>query len=317
MLVNAANITEKKYQKLTIQVSLTAMSFSSLDTLNRKVLALEETVFDTDNSNFKVEEVITKILNENAFFKASYDEVEVLYDNHLSTFVPAPMFNEMYLGSYLQYNTKVYETDFFDFDSLSTYPIHNVYVPYVNINNIFVDHFGTFTYKHVSTILVSRLLERSKNIDDKKMFVHLAAHHFEIVVVQNQHLLLFNTFEYKTPEDLIYYLLFTAEQLNMNPEIFKLEFLGNIEENDAFYTIAYKYIRNVSILNTNDLQENNSLSTSQNLKHFILLQSWELYPENSKEDVFLHPKTFPFVRRPIWVKRRCLTSWIIIFILRI
>ena len=273
MLVNAANITEKKYQKLTIQVSLTAMSFSSLDTLNRKVLALEETVFDTDNSNFKVEEVITKILNENAFFKASYDEVEVLYDNHLSTFVPAPMFNEMYLGSYLQYNTKVYETDFFDFDTLSTYPIHNVYVPYVNINNIFVEHFGTFTYKHVSTVLVSRLLERSKNIDDKKMFVHMATNHFEIVVVQNQHLLLYNTFEYKTPEDLIYYLLFTAEQLNMNPESFKLEFLGNIEENDSFYKIAYKYIRNVSILNTSDLQEKNSLSTSQNLKHFILLQS--------------------------------------------
>jgi hypothetical protein len=273
MLVNAANITEKKYQKLTIQVSLTAMSFSSLDTLNHKVLTLEETIFDTDNSNFKLEEVITQILNENPIFKTSYDEVEVLYDNHLSTFVPAPMFNEMYLGSYLQYNTKVYETDFFDFDTLSTYPIHNVYVPYVNINNIFVEHFGTFTYKHVSTILVSRLLERSKNIDDKKMFVHLAVHHFEIVVVQNQHLLLYNTFEYKTPEDLIYYLLFTAEQLNMNPEIFKLEFLGNIEENDSFYKIAYKYIRNVSILNTNDLQENNSLTTSQNLKHFILLQS--------------------------------------------
>jgi hypothetical protein len=273
MLVNAANITEKKYQKLTIQVSLTSMSFSSLDTLNHKVLAVDETIFDTDNPSFKVEDVITQILNENPIFKATYDEVEVLYDNHLSTFVPAPMFNEMYLGSYLQYNTKVYETDFFDFDTLSTYPIHNVYVPYVNINNIFVDHFGTFTYKHVSTILVSRLLERSKNIDDRKMFVHMAAHHFEIVVVQNQHLLLYNTFEYKTPEDLIYYLLFTAEQLNMNPESFKLELLGNIDEYNAFYKIAYKYIRNVSILNTSDLQENNSLSNSENLKHFILLQS--------------------------------------------
>jgi Protein of unknown function (DUF3822) len=273
MLVNAANITEKKYQKLTIQVSLHSMSFCSLDTLNHKVLAFEEAVFDTANPNFKVEDSVTQILNENPIFEATYDDVEVLYDNQLSTFVPDPLFDESYLGSYLQYNTKVYETDFFDFDSLATYPIHNVYVPYVNINNIFVDHFGTFTYKHVSTILVSRLLERSKNIDDKKMFVHLAQHHFEIVVVQNQHLLLYNSFEYKTPEDLIYYLLFTAEQLNMNPESFKLEFLGNIAQDDAFYTIAYKYVRNVSLLNTSDLQENNSLSTSGNLKHFILLQS--------------------------------------------
>jgi len=258
---------------MTIQVSLIGMSFCTSDTLNSNVLAFENIEFDTSESTFKIEDTITNILNENPYFKESYDEIVVLYDNHLSTFVPEPLFDESYLGSYLQYNTKVYETDFFDFDTLTIAPIHNVFVPYVNINNVFVDYFGTFTYKHAATILVSRLLERSKNIDDKKMFVHMATNHFEIVVVQNQHLLLYNTFEYKTPEDLIYYLLFTAEQLNLNPEFFKLEFLGNIAEEDAFFKIAYKYIRNVSVLDVKDLQENNSLSTSENLKHFILLQS--------------------------------------------
>lgn len=317
MLVNAANITEKKYQKMAIQVSLTGISFDIFDTLNHKVLALESIDFDTTNPSFKIEDTITELLTDNTVFKERYDEVAVLYDNHLSTFVPEPLFDESYLGSYLQYNTKVYENDFFDFDTLTIAPIHNVFVPYVNINNILIDHFGTFTYKHVSTVLVSRLLERSKNNDDKKMFVHMASHHFEIVVVQNQHLLLYNTFEYQAPEDLIYYLLFTAEQLNLNPEVFKLEFLGNINEEDAYFKIAYKYIRNVSMLDVSDLKESNSLSTSETLKHFILLQSWELFLVNSKEDGFLHPKTFPFVQRLIWVKRRCLMSWIITFILKI
>ena len=273
MLVNAANITEKKYQKLTIQVSLNGMSFCTSDTLNHKILAVAQIEFDTTNPSFKIEDTITQQLNDNPILKERYDEVAVLYDNQLSTFVPEPLFDESYMGSYLQYNTKVYENDFFDFDTLTIAPIHNVFVPYVNINNIFIDHFGTFTYKHVASVLVSRLLERSKNIDDKKMFVHIASGHFEIVVVQNQHLLLFNTFEYKAPEDLIYYLLFTAEQLNLNPEIFKLEFLGNISEDDAYFKMAYKYIRNVSVLDVKDLQENNSLTTSENLKHFILLQS--------------------------------------------
>lgn len=317
MLVNAANITEKKYQKLTIQVSLTGMSFGIFDTLNSKFLDFENIEFDTSEPTFKIEDTIANILNENPHFKVSYDEIVVLYDNHLSTFVPGPLFDESYLGSYLQYNTKVFETDFFDYDTLTIAPIHNVFVPYVNINNIFIDHFGTFTYKHVSTVLVSRLLERSKNIDDKKMFVHMAKHHFEIVVVQNQHLLLYNTFEYKTPEDLIYYLLFTSEQLNLNPENFNLEFIGNIDEEDAFFKMAYKYIRKVSILYINDLKYNNSLSTSQNLRHFILLQSWESFLVNSKEDGFLLLKTFPFVPRPTWAKRHCSMSLIIIFILKI
>jgi len=85
--------------------------------------------------------------------------------------------------------------------------------------------------------------------------------------------MLFNAFDYKTPEDLIYYLLFTAEQLNMNPESFRLEFIGDISEDDAYFKIAYKYIRNVSIFDITDLQANNAFSTAENLKHFILFQS--------------------------------------------
>jgi hypothetical protein len=269
MLVNAANITEKKYKKLTVQVSLSGMTFSAFDTLNNKVLSVDEVAFD----DAKAEDSMETVLKENPLFQESYDEVIVLHENNLATFVPTPLFNEAYLGSYLQYNTKVFETDFFAFDALTTYSMNTVYIPYVNINNLFVDHFGNFTYKHVHTILVSRLLALSKNVDDKKMFVHMADGHFEIIIVQNQHLLLFNSFDYKTPEDLVYYLLFTAEQLNMNPESFKLEFIGDITETDAYFKIAYKYIRNVSIFDVSDLQSNNTFSTAENLKHFILFQS--------------------------------------------
>ena len=69
MLVNAANITEKKYQKLTIQVSLTGMSFCTSDTLNHIVLVLESILFDTANPNFKIEDTITELLTNNPVFK--------------------------------------------------------------------------------------------------------------------------------------------------------------------------------------------------------------------------------------------------------
>jgi hypothetical protein len=84
---------------------------------------------------------------------------------------------------------------------------------------------------------------------------------------------LFNSFEYQTPEDFIYYLLFTAEQLSLNPEIFQLELLGTITRNDPYYAMAYKYIRNVSFFDVSVLQERNNFSTAQNQKHYILFQS--------------------------------------------
>ncbi|HAH53861.1 MAG TPA: DUF3822 domain-containing protein, partial [Flavobacterium sp.] len=40
-----------------------------------------------------------------------------------------------------------------------------------------------------------------------------------------------------------------------------------------FYQLAFKYIRNISFFDVADLQKNNSFSTDQNLKYFILFQS--------------------------------------------
>jgi hypothetical protein len=121
--------------------------------------------------------------------------------------------------------------------------------------------------------LVSKLLELSKNVDEKQVFVHFSANKFEIIIVQNQKLLLFNSFDFVTKEDFIYYFLFTTEQLNLNPEHFKVFLLGEISEESELYQIAYKYVRNISLLDVSDLQKHNDFSTAQNLKHFILFQS--------------------------------------------
>jgi len=267
------NITDKKYKKLSIQVSLTGLSFCSFDTLNNSIISLNEVHFDTFHKATKIEELFSDAFRDFPELKDSYDEIQVIHTNNLSTFVPNALFDEQFLGSYLQYNTKVFETDFFAFDEIPNYQMNAVYIPYVNINNFFIDQFGSFDYKHANSILVSKLLDASKNNDAQKIMVHFNPGHFEIIVIQNQKLLLFNSFDYKTPEDFIYYLLFTAEQLNMNPESFKLELLGTISKDDAFYNIAYKYIRNVSFFDVSDLQKSNSFSTAQNQHYFILFNS--------------------------------------------
>ena len=267
------SIIEKKYKKLALQVSLTGLSFCCFDTLNKKILSYNEVHFDTFHKATKIEELFADAFSDFPELKDTYDEIVVIHNNTLSTFVPTALFDENFLGSYLQYNTKVFETDFFAFDEINNYQMNTVYIPYVNINNFFIDQFGSFDYKHANSILVSKLLDASKNNDNKKMIVHFNPGHFEIIVIQNQKLLLFNSFEYKTPEDFIYYLLFAAEQLNMNPESFQLELLGAISEEDDFYKIAFKYIGNVSFFNVTDLQKSNSFSTAQNQQHFILFNS--------------------------------------------
>jgi hypothetical protein len=269
----STNITDKNYKKLSLQVTLNGFSFCVVDALNNNVIVLKEIDFNDYPKSSKVEDHYWKAFHDHPELKEKYDEVVVLHDSNLDTFVPSALFDEEFLGSYLQYNTKVFETDFFAFDALPNYEMNHVYIPFVNINNYLLDHFSTFNYKHVNTILVSKLLELSKNVEEKQVFVHFSKNKFEIIVVQNQKLLLFNSFDFITKEDFIYYFLFTTEQLNLNPEHFKVQLLGLISEESELFEMAFKYVRNVSLLEVSNIENNNNLTIVEHLKHFILLQS--------------------------------------------
>lgn len=124
----------------------------------------------------------------------------------------------------------------------------SVYIPYVNVNNFLIDQFGTFNYKHYSTVLVENLLNKHIGSNKIRFFVNVATKHFEIIVCKNKKLVLYNTFEYKTKEDFIYYMLFVVEQLKLDVETLPLVLLGKINKESELYKITYKYIRNVSLL---------------------------------------------------------------------
>ena len=64
-------------------------------------------------------------------------------------------------------------------------------------------------------------------------------------MVEGKNLKFYNTFNHQAPEDFIYYLLFTCEQLQLNPETIEVVLIGEIEKKSALYSTTHKYIRNI------------------------------------------------------------------------
>jgi hypothetical protein len=92
----------------------------------------------------------------------------------------------------------------------------------------------------------------------------------------------------------ISFIMFYLAQLSLNPENFPLELIGNIDSESDFFKIAYKYIRNVALMDVDDLRWNNYFSEAENRNHFILFNSWESFQENTREDVYLPQKAYQF-----------------------
>ena len=231
---------------LSIQLSLDGFSFCIYNKIREEIGVFAVYEFqNTSNSPYKHLELVEQLYQQEILLHIKYESISVVHLNNLVTQVPQPIFDKNQLKNYLNYSIKVLENDFICYDEIPNSDIVNVYIPFVNINNFLIDKYGSFNYKHSSTVLIEQLIHQHKNVDDSICFVNVSKNNFEIVVLKNKKLQLYNSFNFETKEDFVYYILFTAEQLNLNPEELKMVLLGEINEELELYTILYKYIRNI------------------------------------------------------------------------
>ena len=258
---------------LSIQISLNGLSFCILQRENNTIQELKHFSFEKKLTPFEVLDYLKVLFQKEDALKQSFQSVLLIHNNELATLVPNSLFNEDSLADYLKFNTKILKSDFIAFDRIKSNDSVNVYVPYVNINNFIYDTFGTFTYKHFSTILIENVLALSQ-ANKKQVYAHLGIGRFEILVVENNKLVLYNTFEFNSKEDFIYYILFTFEQLELDPEKHHLFLLGNIEKDNALFSIAYKYVRNVSLGKRTMQFQFTASETAKEHSNFILTNSF-------------------------------------------
>lgn len=232
---------------LSIQFSLDGFSFSITENETNEIQYYFTRSFaKTLKSPEKLLEKIKIIFEEEKELQKDFKKIKVIHENHLSTLVPEAYFDKNLLVDYLDISIKTLKTDFIAYDTLQKIPAKNVYIPYVNINNYLFQSFGEFEYTHHHSILLEKILQ--KETIKKAMYVNVAKTHLDVIVTNNSELLLINSFAYDTKEDFIYYILFVAEQLDLDTEKFLLTLSGVISKYDDIYKITYKYIRNINFV---------------------------------------------------------------------
>ena len=85
MVVTNNDITNRSYKKLSIQVSLNGLSFCVFDTITNKILIHNSVVF---KQNEVIEGQLWNAFVNNTVLSKPYDEIIVLHDNTINTFVP-------------------------------------------------------------------------------------------------------------------------------------------------------------------------------------------------------------------------------------
>lgn len=236
-----------KYYKLSIQLSLDGFSFCIYDKSRNKYSGLEVYAFQ-DVSNYIVLNALLKdLIPKIEWLKNEFEQTAIIFETPVSTFIPEPLFDKQHINDYLKFNHTV-EID---------YTIKNDYLPLLDAENIWALPLNIFTtlsasfpqaniYHHASS-LIETLLMHNKNLGAEEIvFVNVRKNWLDMVVLKGNGLLFFNSFQYKSKEDFIYYLIYVLEQLNLNPEKIDVTLIGEIDKISSVYEMTFKYVRNIS-----------------------------------------------------------------------
>lgn len=264
---------QNNIKALSIQIRLNGLSFCILNRSNNTIELLKHIALEKKATPYELLNELIKTIESKTELQQTFDSVTCIYQNELACLVPKVLFDENYLAEYLKFNSKILKTDFISYDNIAANNSVNIYIPLVNINNYIFETFGSFEYKHFSTVLIEKLLEENINLNEYTLYLNISETSFEIIGISKSALTFYNTFEFSSKEDFIYYILFTLEQLQLDPETIKIVIVGGMTKNDILFNILYKYVRYIDFLKQN-YDYNIKHSIHQNYSIFTLLNSF-------------------------------------------
>jgi hypothetical protein len=253
---------------LSLQISSFGLTACILDLLTKKYLVFIHLSYEGADPS-SVLRNLEKRISADPILKLSYKSKSCAIVDDKATLIPDSLFDESKANKFLQFNTVINSNkvlkeeadlsksedlidDQIKYDKLSILGANNIYTLPIELKQLLKKHFGAIEVFHYSSTLIETLLMMHKNKSTITLFVNFHASNFDLLLIENNSLKLYNSFCCSTKEDFVYYILFACEQLNLNPEEIHIELLGELDSKSAYYQLLYKYIRNIQFSKRND-----------------------------------------------------------------
>jgi hypothetical protein len=190
---------------------------------------------------------------ETALFMLPFRSVYMMIENNISTLIPRILFDGKEKETYLDFIHGETTGMEITHDLLDQLEIVNVYGVAREQYKLARQMFPLAKIYHHSTAMIRSISLNYKNkISSTRVFVHVREQDFDILVFDGKRVGYYNSFHFQAPSDLVYYMIFVMEQLNLNPEETGIILTGNIHKESETFELLYRYIRNIEFADRNE-----------------------------------------------------------------
>jgi len=258
-------LTEKCH--LSVEIGLNNFSYCLFDTLTFTYILLKKFEFEAKGIKESCEKITNIIASEELLQKEFYSS-SLAFNNFPSTLVPTPFYKEEKNREILSFNHEIEEVLT---DKMHQMDAVNIYSVPTELLNLINKSFPNTQKKCNSSILIDQLLLQNEKTEKTIVYASIEKKKLEICVLSENKLEFHNSFTTDTKEDLLYFLLFSMEQLGLSPEKTELVLLDDILKSDEKYNLLYEYVRNISFGNRSEnLNFTKELESIKSHQYFCL-----------------------------------------------
>jgi hypothetical protein len=259
---------------LSIQLSLKYLSFCIIDNSQNKFLAIVNYIFPEKVSPFALADFINKLFEYESLLKKDYKNTIISFECKQSTLIPEEIYDINYKENYLTFFNQDIDDKIIISNLVPELKLYSVFAIPKCIYNALQNNLSNYKLIHSSNSYFQSIYNNFSNTENfnSKVFVDVESHSYEIAIFRNNKLLFNNSFQFKTKEDFLYYLLFVLNQLNINPVKIQLVLSGKITPNSSIFNLLTKYISNIIFIeNQLNFTFSDVLSQTPHQQYFKLL----------------------------------------------
>jgi hypothetical protein len=234
------NIALANRYHLCIQLGMSHFSYCLLNTTT---FTYDYTKMYTLSSADDDASEITEIINNDAIIKAEFSSESVAFVNFPSTLVPSSLYKKEETEAILAFNNGVKGKALVD--TILSQKAHLIYSVPESILTIVNNFFPKAKQKAQESILIQQYSQLNNNTENA--YLYLNQNKVTITFFKANKLIFNNSFDYLTKEDLLYFVLFSFEQLKLSTENIEVILFGTIEKDDKYFNLLYDYIRNLKM----------------------------------------------------------------------
>jgi len=191
-------------------------------------------------ANEKTAEVLESLIETEPFFSQNYANVYVCVSNSLYTLVPGALFVNENKEDVLKFNHNITKDVVILSDEIFSADSHCVYAFDKKVKELLDKTFPNNHIKHKTSCLIEGLPSVASKTY-KTCLVNVQGNNMD-VALYNKKLLFFNTFEFQTAEDFLYFILAGLEQNSCTLDETEVVLAGEIETGSALYLTLKQYI---------------------------------------------------------------------------